>query len=83
MVKFGSKGLELVQFDSRMGQLWDDETDKGNNMVNTHPIIFDAHQEILDEYVYNFILNEKDAVQGKRHIFDEIYLPLLKKQRAK
>ena len=37
-------------------------------MVNDKPMLFDSHQEILDEYVYNFILNEDEALEGKRHI---------------
>ncbi len=45
-------------------------------------IVFDAHQEILDEYVYEFLLNEDLAVSGARCIFDEVYLPILKRQGA-
>jgi membrane dipeptidase len=43
-------------------------------------IVCDTHQEILDEYVYQFLLNEEQAVAGKRCIFDEVYRPILEKQ---
>ena len=43
-------------------------------------VVCDTHQEILDEYVYQFLVNEEQAVNGTRHIFDEIYLPILRKQ---
>ena len=46
-------------------------------------VVFDAHQEILDEYVYNFILHEEEALTGGRSVFDEVYLPLLRKQGVK
>lgn len=46
-------------------------------------VVVDGHQEILDEYVYNFILSEDEAIQGKRHVFDEVYLPVLKAQGVK
>jgi membrane dipeptidase len=44
---------------------------------------FDAHQEILDEFVYSFILSEAEVVSGKRSVFDEVYLPLLRAQGVK
>ena len=43
-------------------------------------VVCDTHQEILDEYVYQFLVNEEQALIGKRHMFDEIYLPVLRKQ---
>lgn len=43
-------------------------------------ILADAHQEILDEYVYEFLKNEEQAILGKVHIFDKIYKPILEKQ---
>lgn len=38
----------------------------------------DAFQGMYDEYIYRFLENEQDAVTGKRHIFDEVYLPKLR-----
>ena len=44
--------------------------------------VMDCHQEILDEYVYEFLANEAAATKGEKCVFDEIYLPVLKKQGA-
>ncbi len=46
-------------------------------------LVFDAHQEMLDEFVYSFILNEEAVLRGTRSLFDEVYLPVLKKQGVK
>lgn len=46
-------------------------------------LVFDAHQEILDEFVYSFILNEEAVLSGTRSLFDEVYLPVLKQQGVK
>lgn len=43
-------------------------------------IVCDAHQEILDEYIYEFLLNEEKAVNGELHVFDKVYKPVLEKQ---
>lgn len=43
-------------------------------------VVCDGHQEILDEYVYRFLLHEQQAITGERCIFDEVYKPLLEKQ---
>jgi membrane dipeptidase len=43
-------------------------------------IVMDCHQEILDEYVYEFLANEEAVTNGEKCVFDEIYLPYLKKQ---
>ena len=43
-------------------------------------VVCDCHQEMLDEYVYQFLLYEDEAINGVRHIFDEVYLPVLKQQ---
>lgn len=43
-------------------------------------VVCDTHQEILEEYVYQFLTNEEQAITGTRHLFDEIYLPILRKQ---
>jgi len=43
-------------------------------------IICDAHQEILDEYIYEFLVNETQAVTGKLHVFDRVYRPVLERQ---
>jgi membrane dipeptidase len=45
-------------------------------------IVMDCHQEILDEYVYEFLANEEAATKGEKCVFDEIYLPVIKKQGA-
>lgn len=53
----------------------------GNNLDKSKDfIVVDGHQEILDEYVYEFLKNEKDAISGKVHVFDNVYKPLLEKQ---
>jgi membrane dipeptidase len=46
-------------------------------------LIVDAHQEILDEFVYNFILHEDEVVSGQRSLFEETYLPVLRQQGVK
>lgn len=56
--------------------------DKARELHFSSPV-FDGHQEILDEYVYKFILHEEEAISGKRHIFDEVYRPLQKAQGTK
>ncbi|MTI65081.1 MAG: hypothetical protein FH753_00570 [Firmicutes bacterium] len=43
-------------------------------------VIVDSHQEILDEYIYEFLKNEEKAISGEIHVFDNIYKPILKKQ---
>jgi len=43
-------------------------------------VICDAHQEILDEYIYEFLLDESRAINGDVHIFDKVYKPLLTRQ---
>ena len=48
--------------------------------LHSSAIVCDAHQEILDEYVYQFLLHEEKAVRGEIHIFDQVYQPLLEKQ---
>ena len=48
--------------------------------LHSSAIVCDAHQEILDEYVYQFLLHEEKAVRGEVHIFDQVYQPLLEKQ---
>jgi membrane dipeptidase len=50
-----------------------------------NPIVVDAHQEILDEFIYQFILRESSsgrnpAAGSKTGVFDTVYLPLLKRQ---
>lgn len=48
--------------------------------LHEQAIVCDAHQEILDEYIYQFLLHEQEVLAGKRSIFDEVYLPLLDRQ---
>ena len=43
-------------------------------------VVVDAHQEILDAYVYEFLLHEEQAICGELCVFDRIYKPLLEKQ---
>jgi len=43
-------------------------------------VVADAHQEILDAYVYQFLINEEQAVSGELHVFDHVYKPVLEKQ---
>lgn len=43
-------------------------------------VVVDGYQEILDEYVYEFLKNEEKAVSGEIHVFDKIYKPILEKQ---
>ncbi len=43
-------------------------------------VVCDAHQEILDEYIYQFLLNEGQALNGAVHVFDKVYKPVLKRQ---
>ena len=50
------------------------------NELHRSAIVCDCHQEILDEYVYRFLLHEQEAIRGERHIFDEVYRPVLMKQ---
>lgn len=49
-------------------------------LLHDSAIVFDGHQEILDEYIYEFLLNEEKAVAGDYHVFDSIYKPVLEKQ---
>ena len=42
--------------------------------------VADAHQEILDAYVYEFLLHEEQAVRGEVCVFDRVYKPVLEKQ---
>ena len=42
--------------------------------------VVDAHQEILDEFVYRFVLEENEVTAGRKSIFDEVYLPVLQQQ---
>jgi len=44
--------------------------------------VCDGFQEMLDDYVYQFLFQEQQAITGERRIFDEIYLPVLKNQGA-
>ncbi len=46
----------------------------------TRQVICDAHQEILDEYIYEFLLHEEQAVNGEVHVFDQVYRPVLQRQ---
>ncbi|MBL7005673.1 MAG: membrane dipeptidase [Spirochaetia bacterium] len=48
----------------------------------TH-MLFDAHQELLDEYLYTFILHEPEVLQNRRSVFTDTYLPVLKAQGVK
>lgn len=43
-------------------------------------IMVDGCQEILDEYVYQFLKDEEKAISGEVHVFDQIYKPILEKQ---
>ncbi|MDJ0780357.1 MAG: membrane dipeptidase [Desulfosarcinaceae bacterium] len=43
-------------------------------------IVADTHQEILDAYVYEFLLQEDAAVRGEVHVFDRVYKPVLEGQ---
>ena len=43
-------------------------------------IVADAHQEILDAYVYAFLLEEERAVRGEICVFDRVYKPVLDRQ---
>lgn len=43
-------------------------------------ILADGCQEILDQYVYEFIKNEQTALKGDIHVFDEVYKPILNQQ---
>jgi membrane dipeptidase len=56
---------------------------KAVETVHHKPLLFDAHQELLDEYLYTFILCEAEVLQNRRPVFTEIYLPLLKAQGVK
>lgn len=40
----------------------------------------DAFQPMLDGYIYSFLEHETDALQGKIHVFDQVYLPRLRAQ---
>lgn len=51
--------------------------------VHGASIVFDAHQEILDKYIYRFIVHEQEVLQGKRSVFNEVYLPVLKQEGVK
>lgn len=46
-------------------------------------MMFDAHQEMLDEFVYSFILHEAEVISGTRSLFDEVYQPVLRQQGVK
>ncbi len=52
-------------------------------IVHEKAVVFDVHQEILDAFVYNFILHEFDVLSRERSIFDEYYLPVLQAQGVK
>lgn len=43
-------------------------------------LVCDAFQEMLDDYVYAFLEMEQDAIRGKAHAFDKVYLPRLQAQ---
>lgn len=49
-------------------------------MSTTAYPIADGFQEILDDFVYRFVLEEDQVVAGKKSIFNEVYLPLLRSQ---
>ena len=51
-----------------------------NPQLSSTPVVCDAHQEILDEYIYEFLLNEAQAVNGDVHVFDKVYKPVLRRQ---
>lgn len=51
-----------------------------NPQLSSTPVVCDAHQEILGEYIYQFLLNEGQAVNGAVHVFDKVYKPVLKRQ---
>ena len=46
-------------------------------------MVFDAHQEMLDEFIYSFILHEAEVISGTRSLFDEVYQPVLRQQGVK
>ncbi len=43
-------------------------------------VVCDTFQEILDDYIYQFLINEDQVLKRERHIFDEVYEPLLRAQ---
>ena len=43
-------------------------------------IVVDGHQEILDQYVYEFLGHEQEALAGTQHVFDRVYAPILHQQ---
>jgi membrane dipeptidase len=45
-------------------------------------VVCDAHQAMVEDYIYQFLISEQEAVTGAHHIFDEVYLPILKQQGA-
>lgn len=47
---------------------------------NKPKIVADLYQLFFDDYISKFMEIEQDAIRGTRHAFDEIYLPMLKKQ---
>lgn len=47
-------------------------------MAQRNQFIFDAFQEMPDEYIFAFLEREQDAIRGKTHVFDCVYLPRLK-----
>lgn len=47
---------------------------------NKPVIVADLYQLFLDDYINKFMENEQDAIKGTYHAFDEVYLPILKKQ---
>jgi membrane dipeptidase len=42
--------------------------------------VCDGFQEMLDDYVYEFLLHEQQAITGGCRIFDTVYLPLMQQQ---
>ncbi len=46
-------------------------------------MLFDTHQEMLDEYVYQFIVQEQDVLYNGKHIFSSVYGPVLAAQGVK
>lgn len=45
--------------------------------------VFDGHQEVLDEFIYRFIVGEQEILHGSRSAFDEVYLPVLRQEGVK
>jgi len=53
---------------------------KQAKQLHRSAVVCDAHQEMLDAYIYSFLLHEQEAVRGERHIFDQVYKPVLDQQ---